>query len=56
MKDIPTESLLGPLPEAALILDTRTDRILAWNRAAASLLGGRPDAAPPVFSTFCLRS
>ncbi|GGO53677.1 PAS domain S-box-containing protein [Roseovarius pacificus] len=49
----PIISFLADLPEPSLILDTRTDSVLAWNPAAATLLGGAPDhPAPARFSPF----
>ncbi|MXQ07855.1 PAS domain-containing protein [Alphaproteobacteria bacterium GH1-50] len=47
-----TDSLLNALPEAALVLDPDTDRIVCWNSHAARLLTGRDDAAPGRFSRF----
>lgn len=49
---LPADSLLASLPEAALILDTTQDRILAWNRHAAALLGGAAAGEPLPFSAY----
>ncbi|MEM9342039.1 MAG: sigma 54-interacting transcriptional regulator [Pseudomonadota bacterium] len=45
------DSVVSAVPEAALVLCTRTDRIVAANNAACTMLGFEPDT-PPRFSTF----
>lgn len=51
------DSLLAALPEAALLLDTSLDRVVAWNGPAARLLEDDP-ASPPRrrFSTYLGRA
>lgn len=47
------DSFLAALPEPALVLDTATDQVVAWNCGAAALLSGAPDTPTPVrFSDF----
>ncbi|MGR3362912.1 MAG: sigma 54-interacting transcriptional regulator [Maritimibacter harenae] len=41
------DSLVAALPDAALVVDTRSDAIEAWNGAAAQLLAGATSAPPP---------
>jgi PAS domain S-box-containing protein len=47
------DSLVATVPEAALVLDTATDRIVALNAAARRMLGARPGA---VFSDWLGRA
>ncbi|MFP4404459.1 sigma 54-interacting transcriptional regulator [Rhodosalinus sp.] len=48
-----TDSLLAALADPTILLDGHTDRVLAWNPAAARLLAGRPDApAAPHLAPF----
>jgi len=47
-----SDSLLQSIPEAVLILDTTSDRIVTWNAAAARLLTGQDAAEPAAFSHF----
>ncbi|MBE1297730.1 sigma 54-interacting transcriptional regulator [Phycobacter azelaicus] len=47
-----SDSLLQSIPEAVLILDTTSDRIVTWNAAAARLLTGQDAAEPSAFSHF----
>ena len=46
------ESLLDSVPQPVLVLDTATDRIVAWNAHAATLLGGGAGARPAPFSHY----
>ena len=46
------DSLLHALPEAAVVLDTSVDQILAWNPPAAELLGAQASSTPIHFSQF----
>lgn len=46
------DSLLQAMPEAALVLDTSVDQVLAWNSLAADLLDQPFDATPARFSRF----
>ena len=46
------DSVLQALPDAAIVLDTTSDRIIDWNGHAARLLAGRKSAAPRPFSRY----
>ncbi|MBJ3763732.1 sigma 54-interacting transcriptional regulator [Maribius pontilimi] len=47
-----TDSLLQAFPDAALVLDLSRDRVVRWNRHAADLLAGSPDAPALPFSSY----
>lgn len=52
-----SDSLLAAFPEAALLLDTSQDRVVALNAAAATLFGVKPDSGQTLrFSTFLGRA
>ncbi|MEL6103546.1 MAG: hypothetical protein AAFR68_19810 [Pseudomonadota bacterium] len=46
-----TDSVVAAVPEAAVVLCTRTDTVVTANDAASRLLGFDP-ASPPKFSSF----